>query len=386
MQKLKTVFIAMLIMASFSVIGVVNADTTPETNAQIAQSELSQTLNWPEAGLTMPYPGDWQLVSDPDFDFVLVGPEHAEGGITYITMQSGGFDAQTENVRDILLSFNGVTEESLTEVDLGGTQGYRFDSVDASIGSMFIGFTPDNSKIYLLGMTATDGLWDSWESVYESIVADIAVETLTLDSELLNQQMQANFEASGRLMVGEADAGLQVYEFLDFACPHCVDYHGTINRLVQDYVMTERANVQFGLLTFVGDDLSVNAAAVQLCGARLGVGWDVHNIIFAEYEANGIAGYDIGNLLAAVEVAELGVDSEEFATCVNDSEMVDAFLALSSTESAAYGVSGTPSILYAAGDDAFAFLMSPTGEPITRTNLLFTYEYLEELDGSTATE
>lgn len=380
MLRLKQILILMLVLAVFSLVGVVSAADTQVSTTTVQQSELSESLYWPEAGLTLPYPADWRLVNDQNFDFVLVGPETDSSGIVYITMQSGAFDPTSENIRDIVLSFNGVSEETLIELELGDVAAYRFDSVEPEIASMFVAFSPDDATVFLLGLTATEGLWQEWQSQYEAILAEAAVDALELDTELLNEQMQSNFEATGRLMVGEVDAGLQVYEFLDFACPHCVDYHTSIDRLVQDYVLTGQANVQYGLLTFVAGELSENAAAAQVCGARLGVGWDVQNLIFAEYKAKGAQGaYTIENLLTAIEEAELDVDINAFSACMNDDETISTYLDLASTESTALGVSGTPSVLYAAGDDDFAFITTSNGQPVTRTNLLVTYDYLDQL-------
>jgi hypothetical protein len=369
------VILALLLTAGLAM--AADAPTSSPSHRQ-ADIELTQELYWPEAGVTIMHPEDWQLVNDPNFDFVLLGTQ-TENDLAYVTMQSGGLGG--DSVLDIMTSFDGVTEGSVSEFEAGDVTAYRFTDETENGTIVFIGFTPDDSTLFLLGMFASGDLWSEWEGIYEAVIDEMAIDAIDLDNETLNAQMQTNYEETGMLMVGEPDAPVQIYEFLDFACPHCVDFHYSLNRLVQDYVETGDANLAFGLLTFVGGPLSENASAIQVCGAQLGVGWDVHNIIFESYREQGGAqtGFAAETLLDAVAAAELDVDMATFNACFAESTGLEDFLALSQADATEYGVSGTPSMLYATAEEDFSFMMSGQGEPITRTNLFFTYEYLDSL-------
>lgn len=377
-QSLSLVIILLLLMG----VGLVNADDTGSVSERPSQTdaELTELFYWPEAGIKIAHPEGWQLANDQNFDFVLVGQQD-EDGLAYVSMQSGNMGGST--VMDIILSFGTVSEEMITETEFDDVTLYRFDEVGDDNGSILLAYSLDSQSINLLSMTASIELWNAeWQAIYESVFEALTVEPLALDSALLNAQMQANYESTGRVMVGEPDAPVQVYEFLDFACPHCVTYHYSVNRLVQDYAQTGQVNVSFGLLTFVGGELSENTAAAQVCGAALGVGWDVHNLIFENYETMGgaQAGYTVEALLETIGAAELeSLDMAEFSACMADEAVLSAFLELSQADATAYGVSGTPAVLFADGDDAFEFITTSNGQTITRTNLYFTYNHLDDL-------
>lgn len=385
MRFLKHLFPAFALLFLFATVGLATADNNELMVENTAQSgtELTQELYWPEAGITIMHPEDWQLVNDPNFDFVLVGEqiENDEGGfeLAYVTMESGSLG--NTSVQEIMASFDGVEGDDLLEFTIGDVSAYRFNTDSASGAGIFIGFTPDNATLFLMGMFASESLWGEWEAVFESMIEAMVVDELVLDNAALNAQMQANYEATGRLTIGNLDAPVEIYEFLDFACPHCVDFHYSLNRVVQDYVVTGQANISFGLLTFVGGELSENASAAQVCGAQLGIGWDVHNIIFDSYREQGgaQAGYNADVLLAAIEAAELDVDMAAFNACFAESTGLDEFLQLTDADADQYGVSSTPVILFASEGEDFSFMMSGSGEPITRTNLYFTYDYIESL-------
>lgn len=377
MLKFKPVLWVAVLVAMMVTSGIAAADNTPHTETLPAQTALDATFEWPEAGLSFEYPTDWQQLNDDNADFLLVSPLQGES-IVYVAMQSGLFDAEQETVEEIVGSFVDNPEE-LTVFTAGEGTAYQFTEVSDGFTSVFVGFTADDTQIHLMNLTTSDDIAADWLPVFDDIVASIVIEPLELDSELLNEQMQANYEATGRVIVGDLDAPIQAYEFLDFACPHCVDFHDSLNRLVQDQVVTGNANLQFGVLTFVAGELSVNAAAAQVCGASLGIGWDVHNILFKSYRYDGRAAYETDSILDNIEAAELPVERDEFAACMTDEEIVGDYLDLIGQDAGAFGVSSTPTMLFAAGDDLYALMTLSDGRTVSRANLAFTYVYMESL-------
>ncbi|PJF43818.1 MAG: hypothetical protein CUN55_07115 [Phototrophicales bacterium] len=344
-----------------------------------AQTDTEAVFVWPEAGLRFNYPADWQQLSDPNADFVLVAPLTGDS-FAYMAMQSGLYDASTESVGEIMASFV-ENAEDLSEFSVGEVIAYRFTEASDDLTSIFVGFTADEMKVHLINLTVSNDIVDEWLPVFEQIIDSMTIEPLALDHEILNAQLQANFEETGRLIVGELDAPTRIYEFLDFACPHCVDYHDDINRLVQDQVLSGNANLQFGTLTFVAGQLSRNAAAAQVCAAKLGVGWDVHNLLFETYRFDGRTAYEVDAILANIEAAELDVDIDEFAECMNDEDTITAYLGAVQADAVQYGVSATPTMLFASADGDFGLLVLSNGQEVSRANLNTTYDYIAELAG-----
>lgn len=314
------------------------------------QSELTGTFTWPEAGLTFPYPADWSLFNDPDFDFLLVEPTQNS---SFIALQSGSFAEETETLEDMMRLIAGPDADTLTETTLGDVEAWRLDFSDGTGETIVMGFSPSERRISIF-ILVTDSS-DSWGDIFKEVLEGATVTPLELDSELLNSQMQASFEADGSLTVGDPDAPALVVEFMDFSCSHCANFSHSIDRLVQDYVMTGEARLTLTVLTFVGGPYSETAGVAQYCAAEMGFGWDMHGLLFSEYEAKGAqTAYTRDNILAAVEASEWEIDSEAFATCLSQSkaEYFEANSALADE----MGVQGTPTTFWGTSMDDLGLL------------------------------
>lgn len=377
MLKFKYMIWALALISVVMAGGVAQASNIPTTTQTMAQAELDATFTWPEAGLRFEYPSDWQQINDAQADFVLLAPLEGESFV-YMAMQSGLYDPTSESVLEIMTSFVDNPND-LVEFTAGESTAYQFTDTSEDITSIFVGFTSDAVKIHLLNLSVSNDVVDQWLPVLQDIVASMVVEPLELDADILNTQMQANFEATGRLIIGELDAPAQVYEFLDFACPHCVDYHDELNRLVQDQVLPGNTNLQFGLLTFVAGDLSVNAATAQVCATQLGIGWDVHNLLFNTYRFDGRTAYEVPSIVENVAAADLGVDMGEFEACMEDGSAAEAYLELVSSDAQNYGVNSTPTVLFADAEGDFDLMTLPTNQQVARANLNITYAYIASL-------
>jgi protein-disulfide isomerase len=346
----------------------------------VGQTELGQVLDWAEAGITIPYPSDWQLIGDENFDFVLLGPS-AEGtsAFTIIALQQSDlFSSLREDMEEIAGG-----SDDLVELSFGDVEALRFDTEDETQHSILVGFSPAPDRIAVLFFSAPIATWDETGLVFDDVLAAIEVVPLELDHETFNEQLQQSFVDDGTLIIGDPDAPVLIVEFLDYSCPHCSSYRHSVNRLIQDYVMTGRVRLNLSLLTFVGHEFSVTAANAQYCGAELGIGWDVHEFLFNEYDELGAQeAYTNEHLLEALSEAELDVDMDAFETCLTEASFDDV-LDNSATWATELGVSGTPSMLFGANEDDLGFMTNDTGETITRTILLFTYDYIDGLTTET---
>src|SRR5262245_46798965 len=73
------------------------------------------------------------------------------------------------------------------------------------------------------------------------VVAIIAIIAILLSG---NQSGDVNVAslpqertADGGYVVGNPNAPITIIEFADFACPHCQEYHPTITKFLNDYVV-----------------------------------------------------------------------------------------------------------------------------------------------------
>lgn len=141
----------------------------------------------------------------------------------------------------------------------------------------------------------------------------------------------------GAFVLGFEDAPVTLIEFADWACPHCQDYHDTMNRFITEYVATGRAKFEFRMFPTAGGQLSFFAGQVAECAddQRPGAFWEAHELMY-RLATSGRYTEDIGRLVAS----ELNLDFGTLLTCSSDATQV--------TDDVAFGrareVSGTPAI------------------------------------------
>lgn len=332
------------------------------------RAELSESFSWPEAGLTLPYPDGWGFINDSNFDFVLVEPTQ---NVSFIGLQSGSFAPDIETLEDMMRYIADTDADSLVETTLGEAEAWRLDIDNEGGKTIVVGFSPGEKRVALL-ILYTDSAAD-WESVYEEVIAGATVEPLALDHELLNSQMQASLEADGSLTVGDPEAPIVIVEFMDFSCGHCATFNHSLDRLVQDYVMTGKARLTYSVLTFVGGPFSEVAGTAQYCAAEQGFGWDMHTLLFREYETKGAqTAYTADNIVAVVADSGLDVDVAAFETCLSNpkTEQFEANGAWADEME----VTGTPTAFYGTSTDELALLQSRA--------LLSIYELLDAVEVS----
>ena len=91
---------------------------------------------------------------------------------------------------------------------------------------------------------------------------------------------------------------------------------------------------------FLGQE-SVWAAEATECAGEQGRFWDYHDILFDNWAGTNIGAYNYNNLVGFARILEL--DSEQFATCMNERRYVDRVR--SDTEFAENnGVTSTPTV------------------------------------------
>lgn len=140
----------------------------------------------------------------------------------------------------------------------------------------------------------------------------------------------------GAWVLGLPDAPITIVEFADFRCPHCQNYKSTIDQLIDEYVVTGKANFEFRVYPILGDD-SVAYAEIALCAGDLAGGglWAASDILY-ESAINGAS-----PLRAREDVlSALPIDSAALVDCMTDVPLIERNLQLGSE----YGVTGTPSI------------------------------------------
>ncbi len=145
----------------------------------------------------------------------------------------------------------------------------------------------------------------------------------------------------GGFILGDPDAPITIVEFADFLCPHCQAYKSTVDRVINDFVLTGQARFEYRMLPtqnlspFVGQ--VAECAAVEYEGGF----WPIHDELFRIANSSRISD-DIGRRIAE----EFNLDYSTILTCTRDAEQVSIDQRLATQA----GVSGTPAIRVRYGD------------------------------------
>ncbi len=151
-----------------------------------------------------------------------------------------------------------------------------------------------------------------------------------------SQIPQSRLEDGG-FVLGNPEAPITIIEFADYFCPHCQDYKGTMDRFINDFVVTGQARFEFRVFPTAGSDFTFFAGNVSVCmeQQKPGAYWEVHDILFAR----GAAGEFGGDMMRSI-AQQVGVDYAQALACSSSEGQVANDIALGQSLS----VSGTPAV------------------------------------------
>ena len=370
---LRKVTILLVVLLAFPLASQAADDSGPDMTS--TQQEAETTIwRWPEAGISFEYPSDWTFQRADNFEFVLQSSgEVPRGmGMQLFPLEEG------DTLVSVFDDFATEIGAELEEIEVGGVDAVRVQlPEDAGRQSVMVAYLHAEEGIALMSFSGLVEDWDVFSGQIDQILGTASISTLSLDVELLNQQMQVNFEEGEVLSVGEADADVRIVEVIDFSCPHCANYSPSINRVIHDYVAPGDLKIEFYTVTWVGDELSETAASAQYCAASLGFGWDVHELLFDLQRTEGRDFFSNENLIEAV--TGLDADTEGFAECM-ESGQFKALIERDLKIAEDYDAQGTPAVLVSESDAEPAHVLNSAGEPYRGgVPLLLLYNQIDTL-------
>jgi protein-disulfide isomerase len=165
---------------------------------------------------------------------------------------------------------------------------------------------------------------------------DSLIGALRAEYEVRNYLEPPRFEveATGPALGPDA-APVTIVEFSDFECPFCLRIHPTLKRVMDEY----EGQVRLVFRQFPLNNIhphAQKAAEASLCADAQGRFWEMHDAMFDNPRELAVADLK-------TRAAEIGLDEEAFATCLDTGEFADEVTA-DLNAGRALGVSGTPAL------------------------------------------
>lgn len=150
------------------------------------------------------------------------------------------------------------------------------------------------------------------------------------------------------LSVGDANAFITIDVFEDFQCPACKRFtENTETLIIQNLVASGKVRYVFHNYSFLDGDGAGNggesdqAANASMCANEQGKFWDMHGILYANWNSENQGAFSDRRLQAMAE--SIGLDMDAFNSCFNANKY-EAEIQADFDLGQEMGVSGTPTV------------------------------------------
>ncbi len=165
--------------------------------------------------------------------------------------------------------------------------------------------------------------------------------TATSELQIIAAPIPEGVPTNGRVL-GNPDAPVTIVEYGDYQCPYCgVAAREDLPTLIDEFVATGQASFEYRDLAFLGPE-SAWAAEAAACALDQDAFWPFHKTVFANQNQENQGALSRERLEAMAE--QLGLDMDEYRTCVNNGTHADAVVAMAE-EARAAGINATPTFI-----------------------------------------
>jgi len=139
-------------------------------------------------------------------------------------------------------------------------------------------------------------------------------------------------------VLGEEDAPVTIVEYFRFDCSHCADFvRQTAPLIEKDFI--DVGSVRFEARPVGAEGNILTASEAVECAGDQSRYWDYHDVLFANFDQDGVGAYKSGRLKEYA--VKLGLDTESFNSCL-DSDKYQQMVIDESKAAAQAGLQGTP--------------------------------------------
>lgn len=325
---------------------------------EAAVSDTAETYTWEEYGVSFTLPESWQgSIGGQDHNVALVSPEAAASGTgSFVTLRGLSHVGDDAALASALEPLAADLDAAVEPVTVGGIEGYGITQDLDDGGTQWLMLVPygDQGGAIYLTAVAAEGEAETLTGILDSMSIDIPAP----DYAAMDAAWQTSLADAGRLLYGDEAAPIQMVEFLSMTCGHCANYSRDVSRMAALDVETGRVQLEVALIA--GDPYATYASHATLCAAEQGQGYSAYTALFQGYFEDGPqAAYTEDG--AAERLAALGLDMDALNACVADETYADALDAMR-TRFYDNGLTGTPTVLLATGDDDPQPMVLPDGQ------------------------
>lgn len=135
---------------------------------------------------------------------------------------------------------------------------------------------------------------------------------------------------------------MTIVEYGDYQCPYCgIVARDDLPTLIDEFVATGQASFEYRDLAFLGPE-SAWAAEAAACADDQGAFWPFHKTVYANQNQENQGAFTRERLESMAE--QLGLDMDQYRTCVNNGTHAEAVVAMAD-EARAAGINATPTFI-----------------------------------------
>jgi len=159
-------------------------------------------------------------------------------------------------------------------------------------------------------------------------------------------------------VLGAEDAPVTIVEYFRFDCIHCADFvRQTAPLIEKDFIVDKRVRFEARPVAAEGKILAASEAVE--CAGDQSRYWDYHEVLFANFDQDGLGAYKSGRLKEYA--AKLGLDTESFNSCL-DSHKYQQTVIDESKAAVQAGIQSTPTFFIGLTKDMKAETILYAGE------------------------
>ncbi|MDO6457676.1 DsbA family protein [Celeribacter halophilus] len=147
------------------------------------------------------------------------------------------------------------------------------------------------------------------------------------------------------LVLGDADAPIELIEYASYTCPHCANFHSAVfEPLKKDYIDTGKVRFVYREVYF--DKFGLWASMVARCGGDMRY-FGIQKMLYEEQSEWLAGGSDTMEIVENLRKIgkRAGLTDENLDACLNDGDMAEKLYAKFTKEVEEYDINATPSLV-----------------------------------------